>query len=394
MADLTALGMYATIANCGGNEVADEGRSGGCNGGWTIGLGEYLSSCCIFHIYLGGIHGNDFPQITGPGRQNDTNFLLFDSTGTNFDNKVVTEYLAGNTSNLLVVGPEETNSDKRVFLTDQNATINALASQQTFASMCASVFKRMMETVPYSVTLSNPIEPYPIKPTTPKLTLTPGGNVTFDGSIRVRITDGDTSNLDSMVLTMPYTDRDGNSRDSCTIQTTPARIQGGFGGGFRESFKFFEFSASPPASSSISNFKVNIQQPDSDLEVHDNNGVGFPLDDRIIPLEDQSCINGDSDSSNWNMTIVAAVRDELADKPLALEVTVKTPRQGVIVPVLVKQTVQMEQWTAAAKTAGYTLFKGTYDIPIDSLSTSFNVVSGEGEGEVRKDFTKTGKPWA
>jgi len=90
------------------------------------------------------------------------------------------------------------------------------------------------------------------------------------------------------------------------------------------------------------------------------------------------------------MTIVAAVRDELADNPLALEVIVKTPRQGVIVPALVKQTVQMEQWTAAAKTAGYTLFKGTYDIPIDSLSTSFNVVSGEGEGEVRKDFTKTG----
>ncbi|KAK7443802.1 hypothetical protein VKT23_015583 [Stygiomarasmius scandens] len=255
--------------------------------------------------------------------------------------------------------------------------------------MCASVFERMMDTVPSSVKLSDPIEPYQIKPTTPKLTLTPGGNITFDRSIRVRVTDRDFSSLDSMVLMMPYTDRDGKSCDDCTIQTTPARFQGGLGG-FGESFKFFKFSASLPASNSISNFKDNIQEPDSDLEVHDNNSVGFPLNDRIIPLEDQSCINGDSDSSNWNMTIVAAVRDELADQPLALKVIVKTPRQGVIVPALVKQTVQMEQWTAAAKTAGYTLFKGTYDILIDSLSTSFNVVSGEGEDEVRKDFTKTG----
>ncbi|KAK7443803.1 hypothetical protein VKT23_015584 [Stygiomarasmius scandens] len=118
MADLTALGMYVAIANCG--EAGPSGVPEPTHDTETMvarfaKAGMNVTEMVTCGHSLGGIHGNDFPQITGPGHQNDTDFLLFDSTGTNFDNNVITSYLVGNTSNLLVVGLEETNSDKRAF---------------------------------------------------------------------------------------------------------------------------------------------------------------------------------------------------------------------------------------------------------------------------------------
>ncbi|THV03758.1 heme peroxidase [Dendrothele bispora CBS 962.96] len=425
ISDITALGMYVTVANCGGPilkmragrvDATEAGPSGvpePTNDTPTMvarfakagmNVTQMVASVACGHT-LGGIHGNDFPEIAGPGRSNDTDFLLFDSSATRFDNKVVTEYFSGNTSNLLVVGPEATNSDKRVFLADQNITMQALSTPEVFSSMCASVFEKMMDTVPSSVKLSDPIEPYPVKPTQLDIALTPEGNITFEGALRIQ--SGDRENVDDLVVKMPYKDRTGNACDGCTIETRPATFQGGFGSGFGGSFKFFQFSTSLPASTSISNFNVTIQPPNSsDIEIQDNNGVGFPIDDRIIPLQDQSCINEgpfEGDENKWNMTIVAAIRDELADKPVKLEVAVKTPRQGVIIPAIIKQSVQMEPWSDVEnfKTAGYTLFKASFGLLVDSLQSSYDVVSGEGDEEVRKVFVGTGsliskecKPWA
>ncbi|KAJ6544471.1 hypothetical protein B0H19DRAFT_1267729 [Mycena capillaripes] len=50
----------------------------------------------------------------------------FDSTFFTFDNNVATEYISGSTQNPLVVGfNDTTNSDKRIFASDANATMRA-----------------------------------------------------------------------------------------------------------------------------------------------------------------------------------------------------------------------------------------------------------------------------
>ncbi|KAF5343652.1 hypothetical protein D9758_014692 [Tetrapyrgos nigripes] len=425
MADLTALGTYTVLGVCGGplvqvragridaTEAGPSGVPGPTHSTETMkerfatagfNVTEMIASVACGHT-LGVVHGNDFPEIAGPGRQNETDLLPFDSTKAQFDNALVVEYIHGNTSNPLVVGPEATNSDKRVFLADSNITMNYLQDPKAFSSMCGHVFERMMDTVPSSVKLSDPITPYPIKPNNPKIGLTPSGNITFTGSIRVLLKDKNSAGLENWVVSMPYADRNRTACDGCTIQTRPATFQGGFGGNSVESFKerrsftiaFFEFNASIPASTSISKFNVTLKtSASSDPETYDNNGSGgFPLQDQVIFLEPQSCITGDDfqgDTSKRNMTIVAAVRDERADKPVRFEVIIKQQRQGFIVDELIKQTVQMEQWTGlgVAKPVGFTLFKATYGVPLGGLLSTFDVISGEGDDEVVDEFRKTG----
>lgn len=50
-------------------------------------------------------------------------------------------------------------SDLRIFTSDGNATIRALAPANTFRSTCFTVFEKMLNTVPRGVVLSEPIVP-------------------------------------------------------------------------------------------------------------------------------------------------------------------------------------------------------------------------------------------
>ncbi|KAJ6480791.1 heme peroxidase, partial [Mycena vitilis] len=108
------------------------------------------------------------PQIVH--ELNDPNNTLsvahFDTTFAHFDNNVATEYASGTTQNPLVVGLNDTtNSDKRIFASDGNATMNAFPkSPELFASTCATLFARMLDTVPRDVQLTDVIEPLPVKP--------------------------------------------------------------------------------------------------------------------------------------------------------------------------------------------------------------------------------------
>lgn len=87
----------------------------------------------------------------------------FDDSPFVFDNLGVKNYLlgTGKAGGPLVTSANATvRSDLRIFTSDNNATIKAIAStQSTFETACLKVFAKMVNTVPSGVTLSAPIGP-------------------------------------------------------------------------------------------------------------------------------------------------------------------------------------------------------------------------------------------
>ncbi|KAI3601356.1 wsc domain containing protein [Moniliophthora roreri] len=291
MADLVAIGVYASVRECGGPVVPIRGGRIDAHEAGPAGVPEpktdletttarfatagfttedMIAMVACGHT-LGGVHGNNHPEVTG--NNSAANFPKFDSTTFKFDNNVVTEYLQGNTTNPLVVGPDEMNSDKRVFSADKNVTMQSLADPSTFRTSCASILERMINTVPASVTLTDVITPIDIKPSALQVYLANATAIHLEGAIRVRITER--TPPDS--VSMPYIDHNGNSCDTCTISTRPAIFQGGSGTGYDDSFKFYEFSTSLPIETSISTFNVAFAG-----ENHDNSGGGFPIRTEIL----------------------------------------------------------------------------------------------------------------
>lgn len=74
----------------------------------------------------------------------------------------MTEYLTntGRKGGPLVVGANVlARSDFRIFNSDRNVTMQALAPAATFRSTCFTIFEKMLNTVPSGVVLSDPIVP-------------------------------------------------------------------------------------------------------------------------------------------------------------------------------------------------------------------------------------------
>lgn len=115
-----------------------------------------------------------------------------------------TEYVAGTTSNPLVIGSNDTmNSDKRIFSSDGNVTMQAYvpnglcvsypaehftsfaSSPAFFSSTCSKLFERMLNTVPRGVQLTDVIDPLAIKPQKIALIYMGDGGLRLTGEIRV-----------------------------------------------------------------------------------------------------------------------------------------------------------------------------------------------------------------
>lgn len=355
---------------------------------------------------LGGVHGKDFPEITG--NDSATNFVHFESDASSsfqkFDNVVVTEYLEGGvTSNLLVSGSNETmNSDARVFAADgTNATMRALADPDAFQAQCADILARMIDTVPAGVTLSEPLDAVKIKPYITSFALTNATHVTLTGRIRV-LADIDSYADQAVHLTyIPRAAPAGNDTTALntTIPTTRATFKLGTSSGlFGEIFAWHEFSAVLPAASSIAAFNVTVVRKSTGAaETFDNAGTGgYKLDDALLYLDGESCTSvpagQDASSFERDVTIKAAVRKEVvaAGEKVAVEIVKKVARQGVAVAKL-----EVERWEEAegaerVERGEWVVVQVKGRLEGDSLSTTFDVVVGEGEGEKRVEFQRTG----
>ena len=240
ISDLLALSMYTAVRACGGPIVPIRaGRIDATEAGATgvpepqdptltfvaqfarmgFNTSEMIEVTACGHT-VGGVHSVDFPLIVPDGSA-PNDFGLFDDANqaqSKFDCGVARDYVLGNTTNPLVVGIAKQNgrdSDGRVFGADKNVTIKALADPVVFQDRCAVVLQKMIDVVPATVTLTDPIQPYEVKPVNPQLTLVaPGTTLAFTGEIRVRTTVRTADKIAS--VTVVYKDRDGKAGDTIT----------------------------------------------------------------------------------------------------------------------------------------------------------------------------------
>lgn len=388
MADLLALAVYTAVRTCGGPRIVMRGgRIDATSAGLagvpeptddldtivaqfaTAGFNttEMIQMVACGHT-LGGVHGVDFPDITG--NDSSTNFVHFDSTFSSFDSAVVNDYLDGTTQNPLVVGPEGSNSDLLVFGADGNATMQSISDANAFANTCQAILQRMIEVVPSSVTLSEIIDPIPIKPVAIQMTFDSSGTLALTGEIRVLISNRDDTDL---TVQLHYADHDGNIPSNNTISTSVISYSTGYG--YDAEFRFYAFSA--PVPNGISSFNISVIASSGGEEVYDNGGSGYPIQDNIVYLRDHSCLIEETDANdNWNLTAVAAVRNEASLTNPSFDVVVKTQRIGILVPSLAVESSVMELWNSDAYD-GFTLYAGHFSLPIYSWSTTFDVTVGE-----------------
>lgn len=252
MADLIALGAIVAIQSCGGPalpfrggridaiEAGPPGVPGPtestqliqerfANSGFNV--SDMISMVACGHS-LGGVHGEDFPDVTSDTSA--SNRVTFETTPSQFDNKIVTEYLDNSTANPLVVGKNDTfNSDKRVFSSDGNVTMKAMLSPKSFQDTCRSILTRMIDTVPSNITLSEVMLPVELRPDAIQLSLNADKNLAFMGRVRVRTT---MRNADALTVTLKYKPRSGEECANCIITTTRPLFRGGQSMGFNEVF--------------------------------------------------------------------------------------------------------------------------------------------------------------
>ncbi|KAH7338651.1 heme peroxidase [Rhizoctonia solani] len=406
MSDLIALAAYTAVRNCGGPGLAmragridatGPGPEGGvpepkdnidklltkfANAGFN--KTDMIQMVACGHT-MGGVHGQFFPEITG--NSNQTNFAHFDNTTAVFDNKVATEYLDGTTKNPLVTAPGGNNSDFAVFNSDGNSTIKAMSEPPSFTSICGSILQRMIDTVPSTVKLSDPLTPMKVKPRDLQLQLLSTGQLQLDGYIRVRSEDRGLSQKPTVQIM--YADRTGQI-NSTRVDATPMTFQGGLGTGFEAAFWFYQI-ASTILPNGISHFNVSVTNSTTGAEtIYDNNGNGYPVQDNIIFQSAQSCLIPKTDANgNQNLTLTAAVRDGLNLTNPSLNVVVKTPRANSVVPALVVKSVPMNLLKSTS--FGYTLYSGSYALPLTSVFTTVDVwVEGPNGVKHEDGFKKTG----
>ncbi|KAK9417000.1 putative Peroxidase [Seiridium unicorne] len=403
-ADLVALATVVATGSCGGPSIPFRaGRIDATEAG-VLGVPEpqqaiddhvakfakagfnvsdMVSMVACGHT-LGGVHGENFPEITGNGTTGQVS-RFEGNNGTafaKFDNTVVTQYLEGSSENPLVVGTNDTtNSDKRVFGADGNQTMNELADPTAFQAKCADIFERMINTVPSTVTLSDPIEPIDIKPYVMLMALNSNGTIDFQGRIRVRVTSSTGRDYTDLALNLTYTDKNGASSPN-VITTTRATFQGGISSGlFGETFTWFEYKTVIDPVSGISAFNVHLATVSTgETTIYDNAGQGFPVPDDILYQQSQSCVDITT-ANSASLTISAAVRLGRADETVALDLVQSTPRAGVALNALRTETTLLQQTN---QTLGdYSIFSIQVPVEWGGSSTTFDLVLGSGDEEVR-----------
>ncbi|KAH6671975.1 heme peroxidase [Halenospora varia] len=211
MADLIALGLHATLMSCdpvprliklkvGRIDATGPGPEGvpkptdDLNTTLTafekagFSQTEAIQSVACGHS-LGAVHQMNFPDIIPASVVTSTNLdggSNFDSTPAIFDATNINEYLngTGNAGGPLVVGfNSTTNSDLRLFSSDNNATMLALTEAQKFQDTCYTIFEKMLDTVPSNVVLSEVIGPRTWTMGEMHADLRSDGGVVFSGSI-------------------------------------------------------------------------------------------------------------------------------------------------------------------------------------------------------------------
>ncbi|KAF3065112.1 Ubiquitin-like-specific protease 2 [Daldinia childiae] len=400
VADLIALGVYYAVRSCGGPVVPVAGGRVDALAAGPIGVPlpqntaftfeqqftrmgfsktEMIQATACGHS-IGGVHEKEFPEIVPVGSTLNGEAPL-DSTVAAFDNKVVAEYIAGNTTNPLVVGPSikaTRNADYKVFNYDSNVTVKAMAGVAEFNSICTTVLQKLIDTVPDGVVLSDPIQPYSVKPVDMQLSLNSDpSTMQLTGLIRVRTTDIGEDSVSS--LTLNYKDRSGSTNCGSTNCAYTATLLGSTQG-FDDQFIWFPINTSILTSTGISSFTITLNMADGTTKTYDNNGNTYPMQDTIFIQNPQSCL------LSGTLTITASVRNDRKSLPVKLFVSYKTstgdPNRPV--PTLKNATITMTEGTCVGSYTFYTAdFTGLGDL---AYASKIDVISGSDSSSVVDDF--------
>jgi hypothetical protein len=409
-ADLLALGVVTLLETCGGPQLPFrvgrvDAREAGPDGvprpeealsthvdrfakaGFNT--SDMITMVACGHT-LGGLHGNNFPNITG--NSSELNFVHFENktdSFAQFDNAVVTEYFTGTSTNLLLVGANDTtNSDKRVFGADGNITMQGLSDPAEFRRQCQSILARMIDTVPASVQLTNPITPFDIKPYINTLALNGNNRLDFVGRIRVRTSDSTGRNPDDIAVHLTYRDRSGEDVSSPISTTRPSLQLGMSTGLFGERFTWYEFNTTLDAGTGISKFNVHLTTLSTNATtVHDNGGAGFPLTDALLYQISQSCLNTTSVDGKMDLVVTAAVHAQRQGGNPKLRIVKRIPQQGAVMPSLEIEDFDFQD--SELTKGDYNIFQSRLQIDEDGWATTFDITLGAGEKSELVEFQKT-----
>ncbi|KAI1099860.1 heme peroxidase [Jackrogersella minutella] len=400
VADLIALGVYYAVRSCGGPVVPVSGGRVDATVAGPIGVPLPQNTAFTFEQQfirmgfsktemiqvtacghsIGGVHEGEFPEIVPVGSTSNGEAPL-DSTVAVFDNKVVTEYIAGNTTNPMVVGPSikaTRNADFKVFNYDGNVTIEAMAGATDFNNICAIVLQKLIDTVPDGVILSDPIQPYSVKPVDMQLTLNSGAStMQLTGVIRVRITDLGEDSVAS--LTLNYKDRNGGNNCGSTSCEYTATLLGATQG-FDDQFVWFPIDAAISTSTGISSYTLTLTMASGTTQSFDNNGNSYLIQDAILIQKPQSCL------LSGTLTVTAAVLNDRKSHPVNMFISYKTPtgNPNLPVPTLKNTTATMAEGDCVGSYTFYTAdYAGLGDL---AYASKIDVISGSGTSALADDF--------
>ncbi|KAJ6472542.1 heme peroxidase [Mycena sanguinolenta] len=293
MADTIAMGAIQAVIGCGGPVIPYRGgRIDATEAGpATVPQPEQDLDSHIASFKAQGFNETEMIALVACGhslggvRQVDFPLIVTEDVPTGVQTFAVHEYLNGTTENVLVVGSNiTTRSDLRIFSSDGNVTMQGLASPDTFNQVCTDLIERMINTVPSTVTLTDPIEPFNFKVWN-TLLFPQGGSLAFLATLRI---------IDTGVnrtVTMFWKERTGTfcPVEGCSVpsfQVTTeessflAQLKGVTG------FILHSFNASIDLATSISHFWFEVDDNDGSApSIVDNNGANYTIDQDVLLLD-------------------------------------------------------------------------------------------------------------
>ncbi|KAH8668991.1 heme peroxidase [Xylariales sp. PMI_506] len=329
---------------------------------------------------LGGVHGVDFPQIVpitddSPGDDNTQNF---DATTNTFDNSVAVQFVSNVSQNPLAFGSNvTTRSDQRIFTSDGGEVIgNMAASNDFFLNTCSSLLERMLNTVPVTVNLSEPILPLEVKPISLYGAVNSNGTITLSGQLRLIDAFSPIPGRTVNVYLRPNSGESCSDAETCLTALAVADQSSWttmLYGTTANIFKRYYFSATVPISLGVSAFDVEIVDSDA-TNMETNGGNGFPFNDAILPQLDTSCTTTVDTGSFLNLTV--AVRDDASFDSIQLII----PEAVATNPLVFDIEYRTLDMTEIGKISGsnYTLYNAVHTSPTGRYIHTYDVIAKNG----------------
>lgn len=313
---------------------------------------------------LGRIHFSNFPDIIDNSAVSPTNLnggIGFDSTPAGLDPAGMNEYLTGTGGKggpLVTSLNVSARSDLRLFSSDGNATIRDLSVN--FGRTCSGLFTKMLDTVPSTVTLSDPVTPQTWKVTNLIYHISNGGSVRIEGLFRYLWTTVAPPDKVTYVTTSPR-GKSATHRSNSVIGT---------GTSIFGNLTYWDFARA-------------IDSPGT--TVLSFQGVDYPINDKIFILPTQSRVEPDTKLIRIKAAVATSVTGGLGSATAILYVPV--PQTGSKAVKITQVEVPLTQFSIAGN---YTLYEGKLNVA-NVANVIAKVVLGENESQsVKTSLFKQG----